>query len=317
MALTIRNTFLHFTQHEDEQQPQYRSNSAPPTCRETQRNKGDHDSAADSTTFETSSTIASDFFEDDVVSPRSSCTEHEELSPPLTSRGSDSDDNEFQPKESAKVSDDAAQEQLDVMSQKVMDLWSRLRSIESSLAASREDIVDPTEAGPAPEAPKAMEQSSMKQTGASSAHAHIQSRVPAEVQSVLASARGILTRIPGVTSVDVNLGTPGTLSTITVNLNSCSSKPSLVASVLSTAKSALLDLAASSQSTYVLGYEARPFQDESNGNGFATVLASMPPEWECSACWDVYQKGICCRRKTCKWQHPGRNQLQPLRIVVC
>jgi hypothetical protein len=322
MALTIRNTFFHLSQHEDEQQPQFRSNSAPPTCRQTKRDKGDYDSADYSTSCETlefdGSTLASDL-EDDIGSRRSSCTEHEELSPPQTSRRSDSDEHDAQPLESAPgtISQEAAQEQLDAMSQKVMDLWSKLRSIESSLATGGEDIVDPTAAGPAAEAPPVCpsERSSAKHSRAAPAHNHC--RLPTEVQSVLASTRGILTRIPGVTNVDVNLGTPGALSTITVSLNSCSSKPSLVASVLSTTKSALLDLAANSQTVYVMGYEAQPFQDERDGSGFATVLAIMPLEWECSACWDVYQKGSCHRRKTCKWQHPGRNQLQPLRIVVC
>lgn len=328
MAVIIRNTFLHFNQdeHKDAEQQHGRSNSAPPMLRaQAKREKGDYDSAEDSTACETlapdTSTIASDLdSEVDVMTPRSSCTEHEDMSPPMTSRGSDSGD-EIQPRNSGlactKITPAAAQEQLDQMSQTVMDIWAKLRTIESSLTINSEDAVDPIAATGLPAeaeketAPSQME-SAVKPTSTTASMP-----LPNEVQSILSSTRGILTRIPGVTGVEVNVGASGTLATITVCLCSSSSKPALVASVLSTSKSALLDLAANSQSTYVLGYEAQPFQDDANGKSFATVLASMPPAWECSACWNVYQKGKCTRRKTCRWQHPGKNDLKPLRVVVC
>lgn len=333
MTLVIRNTFLHIThQHEDDDQrlPHGRSNSAPPTHRQTNRDKGEHDSAVDSTVCDTlehdASTIASDF-DDDAMSPRSSLTEHEDVSPPMTSRHSDSDDDDAKRQNSvanATITQEAAQQQLDQMSEKVMDLWSKLRSIESSLLANSEDVVDPAAAGassPTLPSPPAEAEKETVETPATSTTQQSTSisarRVPTEVQSLLASAKSILMRIPGVVGVGVNMGAVGTLTTITVRLQPASLKSLLLQCVVTTLKSALLDLAANSQSIYVLGYEVQPFQDEASGKGFATVLASMPPAWECSACWDLYSKGACQRRKTCKWQHPGRNELQPLRVVVC
>merc|ERR1740138_1400096 len=111
--------------------------------------------------------------------------------------------------------------------------------------------------------------------------------------------------------VDVHLGVAGTLATMTVTCMMLDKSAAIVAS-----KSALLEVAASSKSTYVLGYETKPFQDDADGSGFCCTLASMPVAWECSACWDTYTMGSCPRNRTCKWHHPGRTQLQPVRVVV-
>jgi len=116
----------------------------------------------------------------------------------------------------------------------------------------------------------------------------------------------------GVANVDVKVGMTGALATINVQLNSGAS----ARSVITASKSALLDVAAGSQRTYVMGYEATPFQDDIAGSGFCTALASMPADWECSACWDSYTIGFCPRKQTCKWQHPGFDHVQPLRVVV-
>lgn len=65
------------------------------------------------------------------------------------------------------------------------------------------------------------------------------------------------------------------------------------------AKQALLTSAEQSESIYVLGYGAKPFQR--TPQGFKAVLAGM--EDTSLACWAFYTKGSCCQ-KGCPWQHP-------------
>jgi hypothetical protein len=73
-------------------------------------------------------------------------------------------------------------------------------------------------------------------------------------------------------------------------------------SILVIAKVALLRSAEESKGTYVIGYEARPF--EVKNGGFSAQLAEM--EDESVACWNFYAKGFCYRGCSCRWQHPKR-----------
>jgi len=75
---------------------------------------------------------------------------------------------------------------------------------------------------------------------------------------------------------------------------------------LQSAKDALLTFAASSQNTYVIGYEQTPFKDwsEHGSSGFNATIGIVPAEHQDTACWDTYQKGFCPRRATCRWCHP-------------
>lgn len=297
MTLVVRNTFLHFSQQKDSPTP-YRSSSAPPASRQA---KSETESAAVSTTCDTSdhSVTASDI--DDVVSRSSH--EYEDVSPPLSDCDSSDDEDDHQRLSASlnTLSPTAAQQKLDKMSETVMDIWAKLRMVESSIEAEeehcpavRQECLAPvSEAAPSAVAPSV---TSNCKTG--------------EIHSLVASVRQSLSAIHGVASVEVKFGPAGTLATISLRLGT--SEPMLVDTVVATAKSLFLELAASSASTYVLGYEAEPFQESTNG--FVTTLASMPNE--CSACWDIYQKGICRRHKHCKWQHPGKNELQPVRVVV-
>jgi len=78
---------------------------------------------------------------------------------------------------------------------------------------------------------------------------------------------------------------------------------------LQSAKDALLTFAASSQNTYVMGYEQTPFKDwVEHGSpmtcGFSATIGIVPAEHQDTACWDTYQKGFCPRPATCRWCHP-------------
>jgi len=328
MALVVRNTFLQYSQQGDAEE-HGRSNSAPPTSRHANRDKGDYESAAVSTTCESldkdTSTVVSD--NDDAVSTASYMTEYEGVSPSVSRQEIDTDDEaSLQP---MAVTDHHqpvptdAQQQLEQMSQMVMEIWSKLRSMESSMEAQLGDTAPTGTAAEsksltaqisAPPATKSFGQPAACQKLVANARPFVPSceSKSNEVQKVLSLVGQALTLARGVTDVGVNVGPAGTLATITARVDS----NILKSSVITAAKSAFLEVAATSQSTYVLGYEATPFQDDAAGSGFCAALATMPAALECSACWDTYTMGTCPRKRTCKWQHPGRSELQPVRVVV-
>lgn len=341
MALVVRNTFLDFTQEEDADcAQQTRCSSAPPTC----RHKGDSTSDetvsvscetyVDSNSSTEHSTVASDI--DDFASGSSnygndnedsdSDREYEDVSPAMSDGCWDSDDDEVYregPAPAPTLSEAAAQEQLDQMSQMVMDIWSQLRSVESTIEAHHADAVEAPVPAPAPtpaptvvEAPPtpSVARTSTKLDGKACA---FQPSGTGDVQNFLSTVRQAVMMTAGVADVDVNLGLAGTLATMSIRLQ-FGAQPLHVQSVLASTKSALLQAAETSQSTYILGYETQnPFQDERTGSGFSAALATMPSAWAHRACWDTYTSGSCPHRKTCKWHHPGRNELQPLRVMVC
>jgi len=332
MAIVVRNTFLDYSQQEDDKQPG-RSNSAPPSTRHSNGDKGDYESADVSTTCESlepdTPTVFSDVSDtDDVVSLSSyNMTEHEGDSPSTSRQELESGhDAGLQPfsDNSHQLTSQAldAQQQLEQMSQMVMDIWSKLQSMESSIeaqhgdAAATEAVADIKTQLPQISAPQETnnvgQAAACQQNLVANAPLFVPRGESSEAHNVLALVGQALKSAPGVADVDVYFGPAGTLATITAQVRSNTTK----SSVITAAKSAFLEVAATSESTYVLGYESTPFQDNVGDSGFCGALASMPPAWECSACWDTYTMGHCPRRKTCKWQHPGRKQLQPVRVVV-
>jgi hypothetical protein len=252
---------------------------------------------------------------DDAESLYSYMTEHESVTPPMSRHEVDSDAETDVCDGQDNVAPDpnavAAQQQLEQMSQMVMELWSKLRSVESSIEAQCGE-----EAAVAEVPSQVAQVAAPPQSTSSRLASTSQPFVPTgcgsnEMQSSLILVGQQLKSAHGVMDADVNLGVAGTLATITVTTMMSDKSAAIKAS-----KSALLEVAASSQSTYVLGYEMTPFQDDVDGSGFCCTFASMPVAWECSACWDTYTMGRCPRKRTCKRQHPGRTELQPVRVVV-
>jgi len=302
MALVIRNTFLDFNDIDQDGSSASvgRSSSAPPTCRQAKQDKGDFDSAGISADVSTDASS-----DEDEVTSQSSNTEHEDVSAAMTEAGSDS---ECDPSRAPQLSDADAEKQLELMSQSVMDIWAKLRAIESSIEA--EPAEPEKEAVEVPVAP------ARGQALHGSARPFVPSGKASEMHSLLSSVKQALASVQGVAAVDVNIGPVGTLSTISIRLQASFAKRTQADGVIAAAKSTLFELAASSESVYVLGYDSqKPFEEDARGFGFYTTMATMPSE--CTACWDLYQHGCCPRRKTCKWQHPGRNELQPVRVVIC
>jgi len=337
--LVVRNTFLQYSseREEDDGVSLVRSSSAPPSCRHA-KGKGEHDPTAASTVCESlepdTSTVVTD--SDDAVSLSSEIGEHEGASAPISPRRwndipiEDSDDEtDIKPNltsEPCQLAPTSPQEQLDQMSQMVMDIWSKLRVVEASVeaqspndvaevVATATEIKSPVETNRPVSTPVETNRPG-RVTTCQKLVANARPFVPSELketfQSVLTKVGEVLTSTQGVANVDVKVGPVGTLATIEVYLAMGAFPPAVIAD----AKSAFLNVAAGSKSTYVLGYEANPFQDDAAHPGFFTALASLPAAWECSACWDTYTYGVCQRNKVCVWHHPGRNELQPVRVVL-
>lgn len=134
----------------------------------------------------------------------------------------------------------------------------------------------------------------------------------AEVGIVLNAARLILESSPSVASVNISAGPAGTIANVSVKMV-VNSPQIACASVAAIAKAALLESAASSKSVYVLGYESMPFHSDGHSIGFSSTLAVA--SCGSSTCWETFQKGCCPRGRKCKWQHPGRDEVQPIRVV--
>lgn len=312
VALVVRNTFLHYGEEEKGEQSG-RSSSAPPSCRTPKGNTNDFDATAstacDSFALDTSTLVTDS---EEAASQASGVTEHEGPSAPMTP-----DNLEMH---GDKAYDKAVdpQEQLDRMSEMVMDIWSKLRKVESSIEAapsplakakmswadeSIEESQPPAQADASPCQKKLVANSRPFVPGI---------KVPETFHSILTMVAMALRSALGVADVEMKLGPPGTLATLAVKL----ARGASAQAVMDAVKAVLLDVTANSESTYVLGYANQPFQDDPHNYSFCTSLASMPPNSECTVCWDTYTYGCCPRPRVCKYQHPARTALQPLKVVV-
>jgi hypothetical protein len=235
-----------------------------------------------------------------------------------------------------------AQQQLELMSDKIMDIWAKLRAVEMSSGLSKSPL-----AADMPAADNGSAAAISQHSGAAvlwmpvmgivqpiteAACAQEPARTPLKApkldgkaplftpsckafggsNDVLTSVKQLLMLSQDVASVDVQFAAKGTLATIRIKTNSGAQGR---ANVIATAKNVLLEAAANSQMTYVLGYESEPFKDVDD-SGFMCMLACLPDAWQCSACWETYQNGMCPRGKACKWQHPGKKELQPVRVSI-
>jgi len=126
-----------------------------------------------------------------------------------------------------------------------------------------------------------------------------------EVSGMLRSAAHALSFDPKVKSVHMVEGTMGSSSAINIELQpACGSD--ILMGVSALAKSTLLDAAAASQNTYIVGYLETPFYAVGE-NAFRATVAKVPDSD--SACWDFYQKGFCPRPSSCRWCHPSAADL--------
>lgn len=132
---------------------------------------------------------------------------------------------------------------------------------------------------------------------------------PSEVTAMMAHAVEVLSSIEGVIDVQVNDGGMGGTTMI---LTSCDSRGDANV-IASRVQDALLSSAEQSNSTYVLGYDAKPF-NKLDSLSFSTTIACVPAAHQDTACWDTYSQGFCPRRATCRWCHPSETDM--MRIIV-
>lgn len=135
---------------------------------------------------------------------------------------------------------------------------------------------------------------------------------PAGIQMVLAGAKDALQSDPGVIGVQVMEGGVGSPWTMVAHTRAPSRNPRYL---LAAVKKALLASAEHSRDTYILGYDVKPFT-KIDKCSFTTTLASIPDSQQNNACWDTYKSGYCPRRITCRWCHPGENEVLHLVIRV-
>jgi len=319
---------------DDEQSQNGRSSSAPPTCRDSKLFDAECESQASTRCL----TCTCGELVDD-ISPAS---EYDRGYTSACSTADEDEDAQCNDMQNSPLSQDQAvvpasvRLEVEALSDKVMDVWSQLRSLE--MAAS-ESVG--SESPSSSESPAvvwmpvqilphwALVEVAETQSPTNSICGQTSVRTPLKapktdgkastsgkvfggVQDFLASVKHFLMLDSEVEDVDVNFTAEGTLASVSVTLDGDGAS---IGSVISAAKGILLDVAANSQSVYVLGYEAQPFKDVSEST-FMTMLASLPITWQRSACWETYQMGACPRGKSCKWQHPGKRELQPVRVSV-
>jgi len=256
--------------------------------------------------------------------------------------GSDDSTNPGSGCSGANLTKEAAQQQLEKMSQAVMAAWSTLRALESELGGNTyapvlatnglsvetlgEATVQAEQAknqcpqhniklGAVLGAPDAAAKGQQRRAGAgSSSRPDVKGHMIEHAEIILTSAKRVLDSTPGVAGTTVVLGTAqGTIATLLIDITPNAQEATRL-SVTAISKAALLEAAVCTQIAYILGYEAAPFQD--NVRGFAATLAIVPNTRQFRTCWATFMKGSCPHSGSkCKWWHPGRDEIQPIQVV--
>lgn len=133
-----------------------------------------------------------------------------------------------------------------------------------------------------------------------------------EVADVIQRAVEVLRSIGSIVDVQVQDGGMG--GTTMIVAKSSSTAPD-AAVAFSLVKDALLSAALLSESTYILGYGAQPFNNL-GPLSFSATIASVPDAQKNTACWETYEKGFCPRCSSCHWGHPsGANTMRTIFVV--
>jgi hypothetical protein len=92
-----------------------------------------------------------------------------------------------------------------------------------------------------------------------------------------------------------------------------------VVKLLAVMKMVLLDAAASSEETYVMGHKNNPFKSMKKvprKAGFSCQLGSVSAAQHDSTCWETYHSGFCPRKATCRWCHPLNTDLVNVTVML-
>jgi len=129
----------------------------------------------------------------------------------------------------------------------------------------------------------------------------------ANLNSTLLSTRHVLT-------VDVKEDASSSCATVSIGLIDTKDYQTESSETIQSAKEAILNATACSQSTYVFGYATQPFQGI-NDREFAVTLAHCPASKEEKACWDTFETGAC-PRVGCRWFHPRDSDKRKIHVVI-
>lgn len=135
---------------------------------------------------------------------------------------------------------------------------------------------------------------------------------PDEVTSMIAGAVQVLRSSLEVMEVKVRDGGMGGTTLIIAHSRNSSPDGGFVFSEM---QDALLSMAEQSENTYILGYNATPFQTL-DALSFSTTIAVVPEAHQETACWDYYEKGCCHRCGSCRWDHPANTDMMKLIVTM-
>jgi hypothetical protein len=133
---------------------------------------------------------------------------------------------------------------------------------------------------------------------------------PSEVKTLISHAEQAFRSVREVVDVQVQSGGMGGTTMIDAEFQGVAPDASLIFPLV---KDAVLNAAAHSENTYVMGYNARPFNDL-DALSFSMNIGCVPHAHQNTACWDTYENGICPRKCNCRWDHPAA--LDMMRVIV-
>jgi len=282
LSIKVKNTFVEVKLDRIEESPDHRRcSSVPrafkPVCNSEKILDDDHSTSA-SELFECCRTVLSDYdYQDCVLDPSDWSSDNGILQTDISSEDFSSEVS--QPSEDDPVAN-AAKVKLSLDNMVVRgsdeDARSKLRSRAKpfqSVMASLQSVMEP----------------------------------PREVTGLIDSAVEVMQRSKNVLDVQVNEGRMGGTMMIVARCSSLND-----ASIIPSAKHALLKTASESKRTYVMGYSAKPFNDL-DAYSFSAKIGHLPEGHQTTACWDTYANGFCHRGKKCRWSHPA--ETHTLRIV--
>lgn len=132
----------------------------------------------------------------------------------------------------------------------------------------------------------------------------------ADTNFVIACAKEVISTFGDIIDVQVRDGGMGGTTVIIAKSRSADPDPSLIFSLV---QDALLNSAAQSENTYIMGYGSEPFK-KLDTLSFTATLAVPAVAHHKTTCWDTYEKGYCPRCATCRWNHP--TEIDKMRVIV-
>lgn len=135
-----------------------------------------------------------------------------------------------------------------------------------------------------------------------------------EIHVLVQRVREVLQKSHDILSVNVSESSMGGTTSVHAVVRRGSLGAVLKGQTALLLQNTLLATAEQSESTYILGYKAQPFQDTQDG--FKATVGCVTALQEHSICWDTYELGFCPRRNTCRWCHPLPKDLMQLVVTI-